>query len=201
MRPLKSKTNVTAPSSIYPYGRIKDNPGDGSGTPVNEQVYGDIHQFFEKLMADAGMAANNAPESVYDGFQLNEALQRYINITLALEASISWTTSGLSLGSGVTNTSFRFKKTYRNTIKLDGRLTKVAGVNGFTFATLPIGYRPSVDKYFSIPCFGFLAGPGWSAYIATSGDISIYENGPAAGPSAVNLSGSNYCFETIEFDL
>lgn len=76
MRPLRNKTNVIAPTSIYPYGRVKDNPGDGTGTPVNEQVYGDIHQFFEKLMADAGMAANNAPESVYDGFQLNEALDR-----------------------------------------------------------------------------------------------------------------------------
>ncbi len=76
MRPLKNKPNVIAPTSIYPYGRVKDNPGDGTGTPVNEQVYGDIHQFFEKLMADAGMSPNNAPESVYDGFQLNEALDR-----------------------------------------------------------------------------------------------------------------------------
>jgi hypothetical protein len=122
-------------------------------------------------------------------------------INLGSDGSIAWTTSGLSLGSGVTNSSFKFKKTNRNTVKLDGWLTKSAGVNGFTFATLPSGYRPSTNKYFSIPAYGFTGGPGWSAFIDTAGNIQIFENAPAAGPAAVNLGGSNYSFDCVEFEL
>lgn len=80
MRSLANKTNVTAPDADYPYGRLKDNDGTGNGTPVNEQVYGDIHQFFEKLMAEAGLAANNLPENVTNGFQLITALKKVIGI-------------------------------------------------------------------------------------------------------------------------
>ena len=32
----------------YPDKRIRNNDGSGNGTPVNEQVYGDIHEFFGK---------------------------------------------------------------------------------------------------------------------------------------------------------
>jgi hypothetical protein len=45
---------------------------------VDEGVYGDIHQFFEKLMADAGIVANGLPENQYSGFQLNQALTTLI---------------------------------------------------------------------------------------------------------------------------
>jgi hypothetical protein len=78
MRPLASKTNVTPPGGDYSYGRIKDNPGDNTGTPVNEAVYGDLHQFFERLMAIAGVTANNLPENDANGYQLFTALQTVI---------------------------------------------------------------------------------------------------------------------------
>lgn len=83
MRSLASKTNVTAPGGDYPYGRLKNNPGDGTGTPVNELVYGDFHQFFEKLMADAGLSANGLPENSANGFQLNAALAAFIDDLVA----------------------------------------------------------------------------------------------------------------------
>lgn len=76
MRALRTKTNVQAPDSDYTFGRIKDDPGDNTGTPVNELLYGDMHQFFEKLMLDAGLAANGLPEQAYTGFQLNQALSK-----------------------------------------------------------------------------------------------------------------------------
>lgn len=84
MRALRNKTNVQAPDADYLYGRIKDDPGDNTGTPVNEQVYGDMHQFFEKLMFDSGLSANNLPENAYSGFQLNQALQNRINALAAI---------------------------------------------------------------------------------------------------------------------
>lgn len=78
MRLLSSKTNVIAPAGDYPYGRIKDNPGDGTGTPVSEQVYGDMHQFFERLMAVGNVKANGQPENAYSGFQLFEAFMNCV---------------------------------------------------------------------------------------------------------------------------
>jgi len=88
MRLLATKTNVNAPDSDYPFGRIRNNPGNGTGTPVNELLYGDMHQFFEKLMDAAGITANGLPDNDYSGFQLFEALDTYISekITAALFA-------------------------------------------------------------------------------------------------------------------
>ena len=76
MRSLVNKPNVSAPDADFPFGRIKDKSGSNPGTPVNEIVYGDIHQFFEKLMNEAGLSANELPESEYSGFQLMTALTR-----------------------------------------------------------------------------------------------------------------------------
>lgn len=77
-RKLKLKTNVVAPSPTYPFGRIKDDTGANDGTPVNEQVYGDFHQFFEKLLLDGLVTANNLPENTTNGFQYNQALEKFI---------------------------------------------------------------------------------------------------------------------------
>lgn len=73
-RNLATKPNVEPADAEYPFGRIKDNPGNNTGTPVNEEVYGDIHQFFAKIMSDAGIAYNNLPDNAYDGFQYRNAL-------------------------------------------------------------------------------------------------------------------------------
>lgn len=73
-RNLATKPNVEPADAEYPFGRIKDNPGNNTGTPVNEEVYGDIHQFFAKIMSDAGIAYNGLPDNAYDGFQYRNAL-------------------------------------------------------------------------------------------------------------------------------
>jgi hypothetical protein len=71
---IVAKPNTDPPSSDYPYGNIRDNPGDNSGTPVNKLVYADFHQFFAKIMDEAGIPFNNLPDSEYSGFQYFEAL-------------------------------------------------------------------------------------------------------------------------------
>lgn len=81
-RSLANKTNVDAPDGYYPYGRIRDNDGTGNGTPVSEQVYGDFHQFFEKLMAVAGITANELPDNDYNEFQLYDALSSLIGLKI-----------------------------------------------------------------------------------------------------------------------
>ncbi len=76
MRILANKTNVVAPGGDYPYGRIKDKSGPSAtdGTPVSEDVYGDIHQLLERMIDWAGITANDLPDNDANGFQLFEAL-------------------------------------------------------------------------------------------------------------------------------
>jgi hypothetical protein len=77
MRSIGSKPNTSPANSDYPFGRIKDDPGNGTGTPVNEQVYGDFHYAIEKLVRDAGIIPNDLPENEYSGYQIVEALEKW----------------------------------------------------------------------------------------------------------------------------
>lgn len=77
-RSLVNKPNVEPPDSDFPYARLKDDSGSDDGTPVDEEVYGDMHQFFEKLMAEADVTHNELPDNAYSGFQLFEALHKLL---------------------------------------------------------------------------------------------------------------------------
>ncbi len=61
--------------SDYPNGRIKNNTGSGDGTPVNEFVYGDLHEAFAKLMRMYAISYNGLPDNETNGYQLVEALK------------------------------------------------------------------------------------------------------------------------------
>jgi hypothetical protein len=78
MRLLQNKTNVDAPDDDYPFGRARNNPGNRTGTPVDEELVGDILQFFEKMFNASGLVANELPDNDYTGFQLFEAFDAYI---------------------------------------------------------------------------------------------------------------------------
>lgn len=81
-RRLRDKTNVIPPDSSFIYGRIRDDDGSNNGTPVDEEVYGDFHQFFEALMTDAGIPFNNLPDNFTNGFQLHSAFRGAVrNVT------------------------------------------------------------------------------------------------------------------------
>lgn len=63
MIPLKDKVNVNAPVGTYPFGAepfgtLRDNPGDNSGTPVDVVLVQDIMIFAEALMAAAQVTPN-----------------------------------------------------------------------------------------------------------------------------------------------
>jgi len=60
--------------AVYPNGRIKNQTGVGDGTPVNEEVYGDIHETKDKLMRLYGISHNGLPDNETNGYQLIEAL-------------------------------------------------------------------------------------------------------------------------------
>lgn len=76
-RGIQNQTNVDAPNADFPSGRVRDDsaPGSNDGTPANENLLGDIFQFFDQLMRGAGLTFNNLADSVTNGFQLYEALR------------------------------------------------------------------------------------------------------------------------------
>lgn len=71
--------NIQAPSGDYPNGRIRDNDGSNNGTPVNEFIYGDIHENIAKLMRRYAIAYNNLPDNETNGYQFIEALRALPN--------------------------------------------------------------------------------------------------------------------------
>jgi hypothetical protein len=79
---LQTKPQVTAPGGAYAYGNIKDDttPGSNDGTPVNKEVYADFHQFFETLIAQSSVTANDLPDNDSNGYQLLQAFLEVINM-------------------------------------------------------------------------------------------------------------------------
>lgn len=81
---LQDKETTDPPSSDYPFGDIRDDPGDRTGTKVNKRNHADFHQFFAKLMDLAGLAYNDLPDNDYSGFQYIDALLMVIQNTLGV---------------------------------------------------------------------------------------------------------------------
>jgi len=74
MRLLKNQPNVNnSDPTNYPFGRIQNNTGAGNGTPVNEQIYGDIHVTIAKAMDLYGIIGNDLPDNEVIGYQILDA--------------------------------------------------------------------------------------------------------------------------------
>lgn len=76
---LENKVNVAPPAAGWQYGRIKDETGLNDGTPVDENTYGDFHQFFARMLDKSLITANGLPENDTNGYQYFEALQNIVN--------------------------------------------------------------------------------------------------------------------------
>lgn len=124
----------------YLNGRIKDNQGGGNGTPVNERVYGDLHQTFAKLMNLAGLTYNGLPDNEQNGYQLIDAVRNLPSKNdLSYNLSVSGTTLTLPLRVGklevneVFTVKATFDKSTQTTIKgtLDNVSKTVSYIGGF----------------------------------------------------------------------
>ena len=74
-RDKANQNNIDGSDLIaYPNKRIRDNDGSGNGTPVDESIYGDIHEFMAKLMRDANINYNGLPDNNINGYQLYDSL-------------------------------------------------------------------------------------------------------------------------------
>lgn len=146
MRWLGSQDNVNAPDSEYIYGRIRDWTSGVAGTPVNEALYGDIHQFIARMMQLSGLTPNGLPDNDYNGFQIFEAYK------IAMYEDFETPTySGSYQDDGSSPIRYRRKG---KTIRIKGRTGHATGgstsVSEQLF-TLPTGYRPKENQIFTVP--------------------------------------------------
>ena len=75
-RDKKLITNIDNSNLVdYPNGRIKDSTGAGDGTPVNEQIYGDIHEAFAKLMRLSDTPFSGLPDNELNSYQYIDAMR------------------------------------------------------------------------------------------------------------------------------
>ena len=88
MRRLVNKDNAAGADSDYPYGRNVDKTATTPGTKLNEEMFGDAIQFFEKLIDESGIIANELPDNEYSGWQLWDALKIAIQNQLLVKKSI-----------------------------------------------------------------------------------------------------------------
>lgn len=136
MRNKANLANIVIDAN-YPYGRIKDNTGAGDGTPVNEFVYGDIHQFFAKLITLSGIVPNDLPDNEINGYQTIQALKEF--------ASKNNYIQNLSSVSGVLNVSAKLGLMQNDEFLICksssdlGSETQIKGTDGNTFTITTIG--------------------------------------------------------------
>jgi len=149
---LSDKPNVTAPGGAYSYGDIKDNSGSNDGTPVNRLCYGDFHQFFEKLMAEAGVVHNGLPDNDTNTYQLFQALLG--NLSQRIDIS-----GDLSPGSGITTVSLEAYEYYDGTIAVAFRGTFVSTIVAGATILSGLPQLMVADKHLQY-CYLISTGPG-----------------------------------------
>jgi len=99
MIPLKNNINVdNSDPANYPDGRIKDNTGTGNGTPVNRNVYGDLHANISKAMRLYGIAPTELPDNETNGYQIIDA---FVALASKNDFIYSLTTDGTKLNVGI----------------------------------------------------------------------------------------------------
>lgn len=93
MKKITEKANTDAPSNGLPFGTIRDRIQNvQSGTPVNTDVYSDMHQFFAQLANVGRINPNGQLENANGGFQLMDALFSAITSVINPNVSNQFTT-------------------------------------------------------------------------------------------------------------
>lgn len=118
--------------SDYPNGRIKNNTGGNDGTPVNEFIYGDLHETKDKLMRLYGISYNGLPDNETNGYQFIQsliALASKNDFTINLNISGDSLSVDLKLGKLLDNETFILKssinKGVQTTIKGSDNVVKI----------------------------------------------------------------------------
>lgn len=100
-RQLSAVPDIDSPDASYPAGRIRNDNPPTDGTPVIEELYGDITQFFHKLMRLAGISYSDLPDNEINGFDFVDALIAKIRATsgtTSLKGSLELATNAETQG-------------------------------------------------------------------------------------------------------
>lgn len=132
MIPLVNNANVdTSDPTNYPDGRIKDNTGPGNGTPVNRNVYGDLHSNISKMMRLYGIAPNQFPDNETNGYQIIEAI---VALASKNDFIIPITTDGTDLSVDIKLNLLKVNESFVCIAGSDkGAETSIKGSTPFTF--------------------------------------------------------------------
>lgn len=78
MRWIGNQQNIDSPDGEYIYGRIRDWSGTIEGTPVDEALYGDIHQLIARMQQASTFTPNGLPDNEYNGWQIFDAFMQHM---------------------------------------------------------------------------------------------------------------------------
>lgn len=135
MKKLQNKVNVDAPDATWLYGDINNNSGAGDGTPLDKEFTTDMAQFFERMMAQSSVVANDLPDNETNGWQIWEAFLQFarpyksyagtleqtagaapievkFENTLNSTTDIVWARTGVGVYTGTLNGAFTAQKTW-----------------------------------------------------------------------------------------
>lgn len=176
MKALSAKSNVEAPSGTYPYGSIQDNSGLNDGTPVNRDVYSDIHQMVERIMDLGGVTANGLPDNSSNGYQIIEALLAVIeNQVVDTKRSFLKTQSLNHLYvTNLTNLSFVNISAGKDAWIVDDYNTYEINSS--------VSYSNTIESFGSTAPVGYI---GYVKFISGSGALSMRINSTNAGSHPV----------------
>lgn len=202
-RTLVGKTNTDP--AVYPYvfGKIRDNPGNNTGTALNENTCGDQHQFFEGLLAIGNVTPNNLPENALNGFQYSVALQYIPKIqtdfyhTVGFPMQPSFVNSFAS-SSYISGPSAGYKKGDRtNRVYLQGAFQRSTELNSTTAWTMPLGYRPASNV--TVPILmrnNSLYKSGVLTVNAATGDVQVHcDTGDATTTAIYIIDGASFALD------
>lgn len=174
------------PTADYPFGDVVNTP---NGTIVDRVALNDMWQFFQKAMALSFITPNNLPDNVTNTYQYIEAV--FGETTTAVTAGTGWVLPG----AGILPTARRTACT-RNRIQLEGIMVSNSATPNQILGTLPSGYRPVSNVYFSVPKYTNIGTVMSTVVIEifNSGDIAIYNTSdiPTATTDFISLNGVSF---------
>lgn len=144
MRNKATLPNIDNSNPAFLLGRIKDNTGANDGTPVNEFVYGDIHQFIAKLITLAGIIPNDLPDNETNGYQILEALFAFSNKNNHIQ-NISSVTGVLNVSAKIGLMNVNESLICKASVDL-GAETQIKGTDNVTYSLTSIGTF-KIDEY------------------------------------------------------
>jgi hypothetical protein len=189
----------TSNPTAYPNGIIKNNTGNGNGTPLNVETLADIYAFFDKLLRAAGITASGDPDNETNGHQYYEALFASPDFDAVTGLQTHWVNEGSGTYNDLQKQVDKFGVVHlRGCIKRNDTNTG----NAVKICTLPPGYRPLKTEIFTLHVLSDAYGGTGVCYVTieANGDVTPYAYHDAAALlDVLNAAGDLVSFDGVSF--